>query len=182
MVTLTERRALRHGTPGQLTHVYKARRMNVRCHIFVQHTKKSSRRDGQEDPRKYKRVGGPLHFASWHHAVCHVGRLRCGIQLASAGFLYTVGALICSKLSTSHRKTCLAMGHLQWLLCTSRFPSTKRFTPRPPNNPFSMSWLPLGIVRFFAFAQRVFLGTGSPSSPASNAKPAVASRCHFGRV
>ena len=30
---VTERGDLRRGTPNQLTHVYKARRMNVRCQI-----------------------------------------------------------------------------------------------------------------------------------------------------
>ena len=32
---VTERRDLRRGTPNQLTHVHKARRMNVRCPFCV---------------------------------------------------------------------------------------------------------------------------------------------------
>ena len=52
------------------------------------------------------------------------------------------------------------MAHLLWPLCTAGFPSTKRFTRCPSENPFWMSWLPLGIVHFLAFVQRVFLGKG----------------------
>ena len=52
------------------------------------------------------------------------------------------------------------MGHLEQPLWTSRFLSTKRFTRCTSHNPSSISWLPLGIVHFFAFAQRGFLGKG----------------------
>ena len=61
---------------------------------------------------------------------------------------------------------------------------TKRFARCPSDNPFSMNRLPIGIVHFFTFIQRVLspLSLGFPSSLASIAKPAGDPHCHFGRV
>ena len=114
--------------------------------------------------RNHKCVSGPLHLKD-----LVVGQLSSAFQLSCVGFCQQSDYRYAPSFAHATENDALQWDIFRELLCTSRFPSTKRFTRCPSDNPFSMSWLPIGIVHYFAFIQRVLspLSLGFPSSLAS---------------
>ena len=124
-----------------------------RLAVYARHTKNArTKQRAKNSPRNHQCVAGPLHLTIWWWASSFL-RFSRPVE----GFFSSRST---DMLQPSHRpqKMMPCGGTSLWPLCTSRFPSTKRFTRCASDNPFWMSWLPLGLVRFFALVQRVFLG------------------------
>ena len=126
----------------------------VACSLCAAHETCSHQAEGQEqlpEPQVCRWATPPYDLVG--------SQLNSSFELACAGFFRSrdtdmlLPSQLPQKMMPCHGTSSVATVH-------HSISSTNRFTRCPSVNPSSMSWLPLGIVRFFAFVHWVFLGKG----------------------